>query len=265
MIEFKPKYARITQMRFVMGLLLIGIASGGKINAEEGKPRPPREGEQHKHRGHKGGFNAMLKKLDLNGDRAVDFTEFSAGERVSRLPDDYKKKLFQRLDKNNDGQITKADLPPQDEGARKRRHSDTDGNGEITFEEFEKSDRVAQMPLERKREIFAKMDRNKDGVLNDLDWKGRRERGRGPRHSAGNLDANKDGKISLEEFRKHPRHADASEERQTKQFQTMDKNKDGFLDKSERPMGPPKEGRPPGKGRKRGNGEKKPAPPQDKA
>lgn len=237
------------------------------MNAEEGKRPSSRKGEQHKHRGHKGGFNEMVKKLDLNGDRSVDFTEFSAGERVSRLPDDYKMKLFQRLDKNNDGQITKADRPPQDEGERKRkrRHSDTDGNGEITFEEFKKSDRVAQMPLERKREIFAKMDRNKDGVLNDVDWKARRERGRGPRHSPENFDANKDGKISLEEFRKHPRHADASEERQTKQFQTMDKNKDGFLDKSERPKGPPKEGRPPGQDRKRGNGEKKPPRTQPKA
>jgi Ca2+-binding EF-hand superfamily protein len=261
MIEMQPKHARIPRMRVVLGLLLIGIASGGNLNAE----RPSREGEQHKHRRHEGGFSAMLKKLDLNGDHSVDFTEFSAGERVSHLPDDYKKKLFQRLDKNKDNQITKADQPSQDEGARKRRHSDADGNGEITFEEFKKSDRVAKMPLARKREIFDKMDRNKDGVLNGADWKGRRERGRGPWHAVENLDANKDGKISLEEFRKHPRHADTSEERQTKQFQNLDKNKDGFLEKSERPMGPPKEGRPPGQDRKRGNGEKKPAPPQAKA
>lgn len=47
--------------------------------------------------------------LDLNSDDVLDFEEFRQGERAQKLSENEKKALFQRLDYNQDGVISRAD------------------------------------------------------------------------------------------------------------------------------------------------------------
>lgn len=242
-------------------LCLLGQVSGdpperppheGEQNARPGKPseRPPhgRDGMPMKR---------MFEEVDANGDQSVSFEEFSRGKRVSRLSEEQQKRLFERLDRNKDGALDKEDAPPRSERSRGLPfRGDADGNGEISFEEFAQSPRMVGKPEDVQQTLFDRMDRNKDGVLSKDDWKGRRGPG-GPRGRGGpppfHADADGDGKVSLEEFRNHPRHKKQTEDEQEDLFKKLDKNGDGFLDESERPArpgGPPEKRMKPGKKKK---------------
>ena len=48
--------------------------------------------------------NRMIKKLDSNGDGSLSFAELENGQRVGNL-----RKLFDRLDKDDDGYISKEE------------------------------------------------------------------------------------------------------------------------------------------------------------
>jgi len=101
----------------------------------------------------------ILNQADANGDREVTFEDLTA-----RYPP-ATQEAFDRLDRNDDGVLNKADVPRR--GVRNRLHrlyehlreADTDGNGSITFEEAS-----AAMPR-MTQAIFDRLDRNDDGVI----------------------------------------------------------------------------------------------------
>lgn len=64
------------------------------------------------------------------------------------------------------------------------------------------------------------------------------------------LDADGDGSVSFEEFRKAPRHAELSEDEQEDRFEALDKNGDKKLDEADfpKPPKPPGDGKPDGLG-----------------
>ena len=105
----------------------------------------------------------ILHQADANGDHEVTFQELSA-----KYPQ-ATQGAFDRLDRNDDGVLSKADIPQR--GARNRLHrlyeqlrdADTNGDGSVTYEEAS-----AAMPR-MTRAIFDRLDRNDDGVISKED------------------------------------------------------------------------------------------------
>ncbi len=114
-----------------------------------------------------------------------------------------------------------ADVPP---AAQRPVKLDTNNDGFIDRKEASASPRLA--------ERFDQLDSNKDGRLSREEMPrgkhGRRGPGRGHGDAWAKLDANKDGRISRDEAKADPRLAE--------RFDTLDVNKDGFLDKADREL-----------------------------
>lgn len=229
----------------------------------------PGEGPGPRHGGGGGGQNreameAQWKKADLDGDGFLSESEFALLPRIADLPEDKRSAIFHRIDKDRDGKISPEEMrqnrprppafPPLDQ-------VDLDKDGKISFEEFQKVPFVAKQSEERQHAMFDRMDRDKDGFLTAKDGplnpggggpggRGGR-RGFDPKRFIQELDANGDGSLSFDEFRKAPFIKDLGEDAQEAKFNEMDRNKDLKIDLSDFPAPPdhgpgppPEDGRP---------------------
>ncbi len=208
-------------------------------------PAEPARGGGEERRGPGRPMHEMWKKADTDGDGSLSLEEFSAMERISKLPEEKREAIFKRFDKNGDGKLSPDELmrrhrggmPPLDQ-------ADLDKDGKITFEEFEKIPYVARLPEERRKAMFARMDRDKDGVLTAKDRPpGPPPGGRDPRALVEKYDENGDGALSFEEFRKAPFVKDLGEDEQEDRFERMDRNGDLKIDEKDF-QPPPGEPRP---------------------
>lgn len=206
-----------------------------KESSEKGRERGAQHGKRH-------GFvaNRFMESYDTSKDGAVSYQEFAAAKRTASLPEEGKKRLFDRLDKNSDGFIRPDELPsgggPPPNVNPKR--GDLDGDGKISFQEFTKSPRLNGVKPERLKGLFDRIDHNKDGFLTEKDF--RRPRGHGgmERAEMEKLDTNGDKALSFEEWSKNPRHKDLSPEELKKRFQRLDRNDDGQLNEKDHRRGP---------------------------
>jgi len=146
----------------VLAILSTGYGqeeNGDKRNKDSRK-RPPSPEE-------------FLKAYDQNDDQKISKEEFRTGERASRLDPEIREKIFNRLDKNGDSFISALEL--QEMAPKRKRHSlakaDLDEDGRISKEEFSKHEHFAEMPAERRDEIFDRIDRNGDGFLDQDSFK----------------------------------------------------------------------------------------------
>lgn len=184
-------------------------------------------------RGHRmfGGWGEGFTSGKGRWHKAITQEEFDAGTRAR----------FARFDRNGDGVIDAAEIEAamaERAGRHKGRHGqrgerllrrfDADHDGKVTRDEF----------IKNVRDRFAELDLNNDGRITDADLPPA-QRGRGlftgnteaPRHGIGRrmlgllrgADTNKDGVVTREEV------LAAAEQR----FATLDRNKDGTLDKSD--------------------------------
>jgi Ca2+-binding EF-hand superfamily protein len=94
-------------------------------------------------------------------------------------------------------------------------HADANHDGKVTKQEY----------TDARAALFARMDRNGDGFIDDADSReGANERGqRAASALRGRIDSNGDGKVSKDEFINAP----------TMVFDKFDANKDGVLDATE--------------------------------
>ncbi|WP_222873681.1 EF-hand domain-containing protein [Hankyongella ginsenosidimutans] len=116
-------------MALATGLLLTGPALA------EDAPTPPKGLHRH---------------IDTNSDGKIDRTENDALEA----------RMFQRLDRNQDGVLSAADAPPpvpspQDRFAQMVKEADTDGDGVVSLNEFKAKGNAR----------FDSLDADKNGVL----------------------------------------------------------------------------------------------------
>lgn len=231
-----------TVMR-ILALICLPLVVTGLARAEDRESPPP---------GGPGGPGRLMEHADRNRDGAISFAEFSSLERVRGLPEEKRRRLFARLDKNGDGLIRRDEMPKPPQGRDRRppldlKKMDKNRDGAVDFEEFLAGPLAARLPEERRRAFFDRLDRNGDGRLSAEDHPrrggppdpGRRGQTEDPARLFKRLDTNADGKLDFREFRKAPWIAGLGEDAQEDRFEALDRNGDLALDPSE--MVPPRD------------------------
>ncbi len=128
-----------------------------------GKMRPHHEGE-----------GDMFGMLDKNKDKVITSEEFFAGPRMSNMPQEQRDKLFARMDLDGDGKVTPEEIrkmreEKHEKHMREFRELDTDKSGGMSYEEMSLGKFFSQLPEEKRKQIFLRMDTNGDGQITPED------------------------------------------------------------------------------------------------
>lgn len=251
-----------------LSLALVGIWVPAVYAVEpeppRGSPEPAAEGPRHARQRQ---VVASWKKADSDGDGVISRAEFGAMERLENLPADKQDALFQRLDKDTNGSLSREELdrlfkPQEARGPMIPRLAelDTDKSGGISLEEFKAGEIFKKLPPERQDELFRRLDANGDGAISPKDCPaGGPGRSGGPGGPGGppgsreshplfrSLDKNADGALAADEFKQAPWIKDLAEPEQQARFDKADANHDQKIDGGEfarlEPKGPHSEGR----------------------
>ncbi|MES2996597.1 MAG: EF-hand domain-containing protein [Verrucomicrobiota bacterium] len=235
---------KTTSLYALLGGLVLSAAAQAQPNPPDHKAAKP--GDHGQRRAHAA---ETWKTADANSDGFLTAEEFATLRRIARLPEEKRSKIFERLDKNGDGKLADKELAVL---ARKRKPDmkrlwelDKDKSGGISFDEMKAGEAFAKLPAERQERIFKRLDQNGDGQItkDDRPEKGRKpERKRKPGDGGGRgnpqemlreLDENKDGALSFDEFRKGDRVKSLDEDEQEDRFQKLDKNHDKKLSRED--------------------------------
>ena len=100
------------------------------------------------------------------------------------MPLELRKDMFRRTDMDNNGVLTPGDFRRPRRGLHVDRATleklDKNGDKALSFEEWRKYPRLQGIPEERLKETFGRMDRNKDGKLDESERREGPPRGPGP-------------------------------------------------------------------------------------
>lgn len=169
----------------------------------------------------------------------MDFETFSQRKKVAALPEEKRRVLFDRIDKNRDGLLT------LNETARSARTEkgfvfpvpwpkqvlkvDADKDGRLALTEFLLLPAYTHFTVWSTREAFAQMDLDEDGYLDEIEMRQARAKTK-ERPNLVRMDLDGDGQVSREEFDQAPMIRKLPEGRREFVFDRLDKNKNGFID-----------------------------------
>ncbi len=117
--------------------------------------------------------------------------------------------------------------------------ADQNKDGKLSFEEFQKLERIAQLPADKQVLLFDRLDKNSNKSI-ELEELRPPHQGEAKDRFIPNLrqiDTNKDKQISFAEFTESPVIKRLPAERQRQMFDRMDRNGDGFLSPKDQPEG----------------------------
>jgi Ca2+-binding EF-hand superfamily protein len=164
---------------------------------------------QSEYGGHPGNFRA----LDRDGDNRLSRDEFvrrggGGGGPVVALPDE-----FAYLDMNSDSTLSRAEWYGRDIPFDR---VDRNNDGRISRDEFR--DQGTAVAGQASQDRFYGLDTNSDGVLSRREW-------RGETVVFGTADTNDDGVVSLREYVAMP----GSSDDRSVRFDELDRNEDGYV------------------------------------
>lgn len=129
------------------------------------------------------------------GKGPVNYETFAQGPRVARLPEEKRRELFNRLDRNGDGFLSQADLPTQRRpeprppgerrggrrGGRRERlqgggfptfeNADTNGDGELSFAEVSAIPPLSKLGEDEREDRFEALDKDGSGTLSSEEYR----------------------------------------------------------------------------------------------
>jgi len=181
-------------------------------------------------------FQKRLLALDSDRSGTVSLEEFQLNPRLERATPEQRKKLFQRFDKNSDGQIQSSEIQRPH---HKKNHPPFDwkAHGPVNFKEFTALPRISKLPVNMQERLFKRLDRNADGIVDKQDIrknKGHREPSRRLlKERFKKLDTNQDQSLSFDEFFAAPFSQKLGEDRAEILFEKIDKNNDTILSSEE--------------------------------
>lgn len=190
-------------------------------------------------------FFEAWKAADFNNDGFISKQEYEALPRIQNLPAEKRERLFVRLDKDADGQLSARELnqfknhgEPGDKPMKRLWELDVDKSGGISFEEFKRGQFVAKLPLEKQAALFKRLDTDGDAAITPKDRpvpSPLNRPGQGPSPESPpataeqiiqRLDTDRDGSLSFAEFRLSSRLRNLTEDEQEQRFDKIDANQD---------------------------------------
>jgi Ca2+-binding EF-hand superfamily protein len=143
-----------------------------------------------------------IAEMDLDNDRKITYEEFVKSTMLNKLPEERRKKIFDKMDRNSDGVLSPADGPPPGQGMRRpddkpegrpnprpdgrpqrqpghpeapnaaRGFEGIDANQDksIDFPEFQKSAVAQRMGEDAQEDLFESIDTNKDQKIDNQEW-----------------------------------------------------------------------------------------------
>lgn len=149
-----------------------------------------------------------IAEMDQNHDKKITFDEFVKSAMIEKLPEDRRRKIFDKMDRNQDGVLSPEDGPPPEQGIRRpegkpsdrpeghfprvpgspaapnpeRGFGSIDANQDkfIDFAELQKSPLAARMGEDAVEGLFEKVDTNKDLKIDNQEWRQHSEKGMAP-------------------------------------------------------------------------------------
>jgi len=185
-----------------------------------------------------------FKALDKDGDGFLNFEEFSQSERLLRIDEEKRRKLFDFLDRNKDGKLHMRELRPAAprwmSSLRKEfDRLDVNQSGSLDFVEFSKASQIAKMDERQRQKLFKRLDRNKDQSIQRSELRGPggpgsyREHKAHPNIDFGKYDTNQSGGLDFDEYSRLPWMSRIPEERRKMIFKKLDRDKNGEISPEE--------------------------------